>query len=91
MTTQKYFNSIIAKVTYQLNKIANILSIAPFNTKKILCSSLIVNIIRYGVGLLTTINKIQIKKISSLMLKVSRKILGIKSYKMSTKKNFSEL
>ena len=87
----KNVSNIIAKVNYRLNCIAKILSIAPLRTKKIMCSSLIISIIRYGAGRLTNISDSQCNKINSLMLKVSRKILGFQSYKMSTSKIFSEL
>merc|ERR1711873_124586 len=41
-------NKIISKVNYRLNTLNNILSIAPYKTKVILCTSLLISIIRYG-------------------------------------------
>merc|ERR1712240_711896 len=84
-------NNIISKVNYRLNTLNNILSIAPYKTKVILCTSLLISIIRYGSGRLTTITDSQTTKINSIMLKISRKIMGIRSYKMSTLKIFEEL
>merc|ERR1711873_144911 len=70
---------------------SNILSMAPYKTKVILCTSLLISIIRYVSGCLTTITDSQTTKINSIMLKISRKIMGIRSYKMSTLKIFEEL
>merc|ERR1712240_252021 len=84
-------NNIISKVNYRLNTLNNILSIAPYKTKIILCTSLLISIIRYGSGCLTTITDSHTTKINSITLKISRKIMGIRSYKMSTLKIFEEL
>merc|ERR1712082_121216 len=67
------------------------MGIAPYKTKVILCTILFISIIRYSSGCLTTITDSQTTKINSIMLKISRKIIGIRSYKMSTHKIFEEL
>merc|ERR1712240_484222 len=87
----KNFNTIISKVSYRLNTIKSILGMAPIKTKTILSTSLRISIIRYGAGQMTNLNDNQISKINSLMLRISRYILGIKSYRMSTSNIFKEL
>ena len=69
---------MISKVNYRLGTLNNVLSIAPYKTKVILCTSLLISIIRYGSGQLTNITEIQMTKINSLMLKISRRIMGIR-------------
>ena len=64
---------------------------APIKTKTILSTSLLISIIRYGAGRMTNLTDNQISKINSLMLKISRYILGIRSYRMSTSNIFKEL
>jgi len=44
------------------------------------------SIIRYGAGRLTNCLDIHVTKINSIILKITRHILGIESYKMSTTK-----
>ena len=51
----KNLNSIISKVTYRLNTITNILSMAPPKTRKIISNCLLISIIRYGTGRMTTL------------------------------------
>merc|ERR1712240_720890 len=87
----KNFNTITSKVSYRLNTIKSILGMAPIKTKTILSTSLLISIIRYGAGRMTNLSDNQISKINSLMLKISRYILGIKSYRMSTSNIFKEL
>ena len=87
----KNVNTIISKVTYRFNILQKILNIAPVKTRRILCTSLLISIIRYGSGHLTNITDAQMTKINSLMLRISRTILGIKSFKMSTTNIFAEL
>ena len=87
----KNFNTIISKVSYRLNTIKGILAMAPIKTKVIVSTSLLISIIRYGAGRMTNLTDNQISKINSLMLRISRYILGIRSYRMSTSNIFKEL
>merc|ERR1711873_40346 len=87
----KNFNTIISKVSYRLNTIKGILAMAPIKTKTIVSTSLLISIIRYGAGRMTNLTDNQISKINSFMLKISRYILDIRSYRMSTSNIFKEL
>ena len=87
----KQLNTIISKVNLRHNIIANILKISPIKSKMIIATSLCISIIRYGAGRMTSLNDNQITRINSLMLKISRYILGIKSFRMSTSEIFRTL
>ena len=51
----KNLNTIISKVTHRLNTITNILKVAPLKTKIIVTTSLLISIMRYGAGRMTTL------------------------------------
>merc|ERR1711873_95254 len=72
----KNLNTIISKVTHRLNTITSIMKVAPLKTKVIVTTSLLISIMRYGAGRMTTLTDAQTSKINSLMLRISWNILG---------------
>ena len=55
----KNLNTIISKVTHRLNTITSIMKVAPLKTKIIVTTSLLISIMRYGAGRMTTLTDAQ--------------------------------
>ena len=77
-------NHIISKVNYRLSILKGVFKFAEKRTKLILINSLIISVFRYCSPLLIDSNCKMIDKLQTLLMKCTRRVLGFKSYKMST-------
>merc|ERR1712090_69564 len=71
--------------------VKNVLKFSTFKTKLMVINSVIISVIRYAAPLLIDSTKAQLQQIQTIILKVSRSILGYDSYRLSTSQILDKL
>ena len=84
-------NNIISKVNYRLSVLREVFKYSTYRTRKILTNSIILSVIRYASPVLISSSTNHLSKLQVMIMKCSRPILGIKSFKYSTQKIMNEL
>merc|ERR1712115_318821 len=84
-------SNIISKVNFRLNTMREAFKFSSKNTKIIFLNSMVISIFRYCSPILIDSEVKMIEKLQTLIMKCTRPILGIKSFKMSTMEIMSEL
>ena len=75
---------MVSKINYRLAVLRPVLAIANIRTKLILVNSLIISIFKYACPLLIDSSLTQLNKMQTLLMKVSRHVIGFNTYKLST-------
>ena len=91
LTNLPTINYIISKVNYRTNVLKEIFRYSNYRTKKIITTSVIISIFRYGAPILIDSTALQLQKLQTLIMKISRPILGFISFKWSTVKIMNNL
>merc|ERR1712115_506389 len=84
-------SNIISKVNFRMNTMREAFKFSDKNTKIIFLKSMVVSIFRYCSPILIDSEVKMIDKLQTLLMKCTRLILGIKSFKMSTLQIMTEL
>merc|ERR1712115_342707 len=84
-------SNIISKVNFRLNTMREAFKFSNKNTKIIFLNSMVISIFRYCSPILIDSEVKMIDKLQTLIMKCTRPILGIKSFKMSTLQIMTEL
>merc|ERR1712115_703171 len=83
--------NIISKVNFRTNTMREAFKFSDRNTKIIFLKSMVVSIFRYCSPILIDSDVKMMDKLQTLLMKCTRPILGIKSFKMSTLQIMAEL
>merc|ERR1712115_533391 len=84
-------SNIISKVNFRLNTMREAFKFSNKNTKIIFLNSMVISIFRYCSPILIDSEVKVLDKLQTLIMKCTRPILGIKSFKMSTLQIMTEL
>merc|ERR1712177_55040 len=84
-------SNIISKVNFRMHTMREALRFSDKNTKIIFLKSMVISIFRYCSPILIDTDVKMLDKLQTLLMKCTRPILGIKSFKMSTLQIMAEL
>ena len=77
-------NALVSKINHRLFTLKKVTKFADMRTSKMIANSIILSVFKYSCPLMINSDIIIINKISSLLLKCSRPLLGFISYKWNT-------